>query len=49
MSKNALSALVGALVVLSVVLGYLYYQSQQEPSGVQINLGNNGVSITTKK
>ncbi len=35
-------------VEASVVLAYQYYLSQQEPDGVQINLGEGGVSIITK-
>jgi hypothetical protein len=44
MGRSALYVLVGALAVAAAVLGYLYYQEQQT-SGVEINIGEGGVSI----
>ncbi len=48
MSRNVLYLVVGALAVASGVLGYWYYQDQQQPNGVEINIGEGGVSIESK-
>jgi hypothetical protein len=45
MNRNALYALLGALVVLVIVLGVYIYDREKEPEGVQLNIGENGVSI----
>lgn len=42
--NNALYLVIGALAVATVVLGYQYYQSQQR-SGVEISIGEGGLSI----
>jgi RsiW-degrading membrane proteinase PrsW (M82 family) len=34
MNRNVLYAVIGALAVVVLVLGYMYYQEQQKPSGV---------------
>ena len=39
---------VGALVVATAVLGYKVYKDNQEPKGLQINLGPGGVKIQNK-
>ena len=46
--NNLLYLVVGALVVGVAVLGYSLYQEKKEPSGVQINLGEKGISIEKK-
>lgn len=43
MNRNALYLLIGLLVAGLVVVGYLYYQESQ--SGVQIRIGDQGISI----
>lgn len=48
MNRNVLYLVIGALAVTAVVAGYLLYQEQQKPSGIELNLDNNGVSIETK-
>ncbi|MBI3700677.1 MAG: hypothetical protein HY242_09585 [Afipia sp.] len=48
MNRNALYALVGALVVAFAVLGYKVYKDNQEPQGLQINFGPGGVKIQNK-
>ena len=44
---NTLYLVIGALVVATVVLGYQYYQSQQQ-QGVEISIGAGGLSIQEK-
>lgn len=46
--NNILYLVVGALVVAVAVLGYQLYEAKKEPKGVQINLGERGISIETK-
>jgi len=48
MSRNTLYAIIGALAVISAVLGYQYYQAHREPTGIQINGGPVGFSIEKK-
>lgn len=46
MNRNALYLLIGLLVAVLVVVGYLYYQESQ--SGVEIRIGDQGISIDGK-
>ena len=46
--NNILYLIVGALTVTVVVLGYNLYQDRKEPKGLQINLGEKGLSIEKK-
>lgn len=48
MNRNALFVIIGALVVAIVVVGYLFYQERQKTSGIDINIGDGGISIETK-
>jgi RsiW-degrading membrane proteinase PrsW (M82 family) len=48
MNRNGLYLLIGALVIGIVVLGYYFYQEQQKTSGIDINVGESGISIETK-
>ena len=48
MNRNVLYLIIGALVVVAVVVGYLLYQERQKTTGIDINVGNGGVSIQTK-
>ena len=47
-NRNVLYAIIGALVVVIVVLGYNAYQSRKQPEGLQINVGPNGLKIESK-
>lgn len=49
MNRNLLYAIIGALAVATAVFGYQFYKAQQAPTGVQISIGENGVSITEQK
>lgn len=46
--NNVLYLIIGALAVGVAVLGYNVYQDRKEPKGVQINLGEKGLSIQKK-
>ena len=49
MNRNiVISVAVGALILAVAVLGYQVYQDHKEPKGVQINLGQNGLTIEKK-
>ncbi|MEH6775728.1 MAG: hypothetical protein V7668_17525 [Cereibacter changlensis] len=43
MTRNTLYLLIGLLLVGLAVVGYLYYQESQ--SGVEIRIGEQGISI----
>lgn len=43
MSRNFLLLLIGALAVVAVGAGYLYYQERQ--SGIDIEINEHGVTI----
>ena len=45
MKRNVLYLLIGALVVVVAVLGYIVYEDQQSSSSVEITVGDDGVSI----
>jgi hypothetical protein len=38
----------GALAVIAVVLGYQVYQARQKTTGVEISVGERGISIEKK-
>jgi RsiW-degrading membrane proteinase PrsW (M82 family) len=46
--NNVLYLIVGALVVVVAVLGYQLYQKNNEPKGLNINVGPGGLSIKSK-
>ncbi len=46
--NNVLYLIIGALVVATAVLAYNLYQDRKEPKGLQINLGERGISIEKK-
>jgi hypothetical protein len=48
MNRNLLYLIIGVLAVTTAGLGYQSYKASQEPSGVNINVGDKGLSITTK-
>jgi hypothetical protein len=46
-NRNVLYLIIGALAVAAVVAGYLLYQERQKTSGIDINVGNGGISVQT--
>ena len=48
MNRNTLYLVIGALVVVAAVVGYLLYQERQKTTGIDINVGESGISIETK-
>ena len=48
MNRNILYLIIGALVVVGAVIGYLLYQDRQKTTGIQINVGKSGISIEKK-
>jgi hypothetical protein len=43
--NNLLYLLVGALIVVVAVLGYVLYDQNKEPEGVEIQIGPDGISV----
>lgn len=48
MNRNVLYVVIGVLAVAAVVLGYQLYQEQQKKSGIEINIGETGISVEEK-
>ena len=48
MNRNTLMLIIGALVVALGLVGYLLYDAKKEPTGVQINVGKDGIKIEQK-
>lgn len=48
MNRNTLYFIIGALAVGIAVLGYKFYQDQQDPEGVEISIGRGGITIEEK-
>lgn len=48
MNRNALVALVAILAVAAGTFGYLYYQEEQQKSGIEVDVGNGNLSVETK-
>ena len=46
--QNVTYLVIGALVIAVGVLGYQLYQAKKEPTGIQINVGERGISIQNK-
>jgi hypothetical protein len=47
-NNNLLALIVGALVVVVAGMGYYIYQEKQEKPGVEMKIGEGGVSIQKK-
>ncbi len=47
-NRNLMFLIIGALVIVVGVLGYNLYEAKKEPKGVQLNIGERGISIETK-
>jgi hypothetical protein len=45
MSRKALYLVIGLLAAGVLVVGYLYYQESRSRSGIEIEIGEHGVSI----
>jgi predicted negative regulator of RcsB-dependent stress response len=48
MNRNILYLVIGALAVIAVALGYQVYQARQKTTGVEISVGERGISIEKK-
>ena len=48
MNRNILYLVIGALVVATAVFGYQLYQERQKTTGIEINVGERGISIEKK-
>jgi RsiW-degrading membrane proteinase PrsW (M82 family) len=48
MSRNILYLVIGALAVVTAVLSYQFYQERQKATGVEISIGERGISIEKK-
>ena len=48
MNRSILYAAIGALTIVCGVLGYHFYHQSREPTGLQITIGKDGVSIEKK-
>jgi hypothetical protein len=47
-NRNILFLIIGALIVAVGVLGYNLYESKKQPTGMQINVGPDGLKIQSK-
>lgn len=45
MNRNALYMVIGGLAVLVVVLGVYVYDKESKPDGVELKIGEGGISI----
>jgi predicted negative regulator of RcsB-dependent stress response len=48
MSRNVLYLVIAVLAVASVVIGYQLYQERQKTTGIEISVGERGISIEKK-
>ena len=48
MNRNVVYLVIGALAVVSAILGYQLYQERQKSTGVEISIGDRGISIEKK-
>ena len=48
MNRNILYLVIGVLAVAAAVLGYQFYQERQKTTGIEINIGERGISIEKK-
>lgn len=47
MKRNGLYAIIAVLAVVAGVLGYKVYQDQQRSTGIDIKIGEQGISVET--
>ena len=48
MNRNVLYVVIGVLVIATAVFGYQLYQERQKTTGVEISIGDRGISIEKK-
>ena len=48
MNRNVLYLVIGVLAVVTAVIGYQFYQERQKTTGVEISIGQRGISIEKK-
>jgi hypothetical protein len=48
MSRNALYIVIAVLAVATAVIGYQFYFERQKTTGVEISIGERGISIEKK-
>ena len=48
MNRNVLYLVITALVIATMVLGHQLYQERQKTTGIDINVGERGISVETK-
>jgi predicted negative regulator of RcsB-dependent stress response len=48
MNRNVLYLVIGVLAIVTVVIGYQLYQERQKTTGIEIDVGKNGISIEKK-
>ena len=48
MNRNYLYLAIAMLAVIAAVLGFQFYQERQKTTGIQIDIGEGGVSIQKK-
>ena len=48
MNRNVIPVVIAVLAVASVVLGYQLYQERHKKTGVEISIGDRGISIEKK-
>jgi hypothetical protein len=48
MNRNILYVIIGVLAIVTVVIGYQLYQERQKTTGIEINIGERGISIEKK-
>jgi len=48
MYRNVFYLIIGALAVVAVVFGYQFYQDRHKPTGIEINIGERGISVEKK-
>jgi hypothetical protein len=47
-NRNILYLVIGVLAVAALALSYQFYQERQKTTGIQIDVGEDGISIETK-
>jgi hypothetical protein len=48
MNRNVFYLIIGVLAIATVVLSYQLYQDRQKTTGVEISIGDRGISIEKK-
>jgi predicted negative regulator of RcsB-dependent stress response len=48
MNRNTHYLVIGALAVVAVIFGHQLYQERQKTTGIEINVGQSGISIEKK-